>query len=218
MNTDRGSPALIDRLRRHRLATLEQVYAVNGEPSEFIRTKHTPHLTPLMAQFIRRSPFFLIATANAQGHCDVSPKGDPAGSVHILDDRTLAIADRPGNRRVDGHRNLLQNPHIGLIFLVPPVDEAVRVNGRAFLSTDPELLASMPLQGKLPKLATIVEIDEVYGHCARPILRAGLWQPDTWADPDTVPTLAAMLGEQKKLPPPDPAQPKRAEAYRQQLY
>ena len=209
---------VVDRLRKHQLTTIEQVYERNGIPSERILEKHTTFMTPLIEQFIRSAPVFMIATADADGNCDVSPKGDPAGSVHIIDPYTLAIPDRLGNRRVDGHRNLLANPHIGLIFLVPNVEETVRINGRAFLTDDPELLASMEIQGKTPKLATVVEIDQVFCHCARAILRAGLWNPETWPDPDTIPTIAAMAAEQKGWEPPDESQGKRQEEYRKVLY
>jgi PPOX class probable FMN-dependent enzyme len=209
---------VLDRLRSRQVTSLEQVYAINGVPTEMIMEKHTTYLTPLLEQFILSAPFFAIATADAEGNCDVSPKGDPAGIVTILDPKTIVIPDRVGNRRVDGHRNLLANPHIGLIFVVPNVEETVRVNGRAFLTDDPELLESMQIQGKTPKLATVVEIDQVYCHCARAFLRAGLWKPETWPDPDTIPTIAAMAAEQKGWEPPDESQGKRQEAYRKQLY
>jgi PPOX class probable FMN-dependent enzyme len=209
---------LMTRLRDNRVETLERLYATNGEPSEAILDKHTSYLTPLLEAFISSAPFFLIATSDAEGNCDVSPKGDPASSVKILDARTLAIPDRPGNRRVDGHRNLLANPHIGLIFVVPNVEETVRVNGRAFLTDDQELLESMQIQGKTPKLATVVEIDQVYVHCSRSFLRAGLWKTETWPDPDTIPTIGAMFAEQKGSEPPDESHGKRQEEYRKVLY
>ena len=205
-------------LRAHEVMTLAELYALNGEPVDAIVNKHTSYLTPLLEEFIRASPFFLVATADAAGNCDVSPKGDPPGSVKILDRRTIAIPDRAGNRRIDGHRNVLANPHIGLIFIIPNVDETLRINGRAFLTADPELLASMAMQGREPKLAIVVEIDEAYMHCARAFLRSGMWQPETWPDPDTVPTLRAISCEQKDLPPPDESRGKRQEEYRSRLY
>ena len=209
---------LISRLRAHQIATIDELHAINGVPSSTILEKHTSYLTPLLEEFISTAPFFLIATSDAEGNCDVSPKGDKAGIVKILDRRTLAIPDRLGNRRIDGHRNIIANPHIGLIFIIPAVDETVRVNGRAFITADPDLLASMTIQGKTPKLATIVEIDEVYMHCARAFLRSGLWKPESWPDPDTIPTLGAIWCEQKELPPPDESQGKRQEEYRSPLY
>jgi PPOX class probable FMN-dependent enzyme len=205
-------------LRAHEVTTLDELYALNGEPVDAIVNKHTSYLTPLLEEFIRASPFFLVATADAEGNCDVSPKGDPPGSVKILDRRTIAIPDRAGNRRIDGHRNVLANPHIGLIFIIPNVDETLRINGRAFLTAEPELLASMAMQGREPRLAIVVEIDEAYMHCARAFLRSGMWQPETWPDPDTVPTLRAIMCEQKDLPPPDESQGKRQEEYRSRLY
>ena len=209
---------VLARLRSHQVTTEDDLYAINGVPHESIVNKHTPYLTPLLEEFIAKSPFFLIATADGAGNCDVSPKGDPTGTVHIIDSRTIAIPDRPGNRRIDGHRNILENPHIGLIFIIPNVDETVRVNGRAFVTSDPELMESMAVQNRAPKLAMIVEIDEVYMHCARAFLRSGLWKPESWPDPDTIPTLGAIMCEQKDLPPPDESQGKRQEEYRQRLY
>src|SRR5690606_24766074 len=144
--------------------------------------------------------------------------GDPPGAVRVLDERTLLIPDRPGNRRVDGHRNILQNPHIGLIFIIPNVDEPLRINGRALINADPELLGTMAVNNRAPRLGIVVEIDEVYMHCARAFLRAGMWQPETWPDPDTIPTLAAIMCEQKDLPPPDESGGKRQEEYRSRLY
>jgi PPOX class probable FMN-dependent enzyme len=214
--TEAGS--VVDRLRTNQISSLDRVYEINGEPSDLILQKHTTYMTPLLEEFIMAAPFFMIATSDAGGNVDVSPKGDPKSSVRILDARTLVIPDRPGNRRVDGHRNILSNPHIGLIFVVPAVEETVRVNGRAFLTDNAELLESMQIQGKTPKLATVVEIDEVYVHCSRSFLRAGLWKTETWPDPDTIPTIGAMFAEMKGWEPPDESQGKRQEEYRKQLY
>jgi PPOX class probable FMN-dependent enzyme len=209
---------ILERLRAHQVTTLEQVYDANGEPTEFILNKHVGYLTPLVREFISKSPFWFMATSDGDGNCDVSPKGDPSGYVRFIDDYTLAIPDRLGNRRVDGHRNLLQNDHIGLLFIIPSVDETVRINGRAFLTTDPELLADMTVQDKEPKLATIVEIDQVFIHCARPILRSGLWNAETWPDPETIPTLGAMMAEQKDWEPPDESRGKRVDYHKIELY
>jgi PPOX class probable FMN-dependent enzyme len=209
---------VVARLRAHEVTSLDELYARNGVPTKAIVTKHTSYLTPLLEEFIRRASFFLMATADGEGNCDVSPKGDPAGAVVILDPRTIVLPDRPGNRRVDGHRNILENPHVGLIFIIPNVDETVRVNGRAFITADPELLAAMAIQERAPNLGVVVEIDEVYMHCARAFLRSGLWAPETWPDPDTIPTLRAIMSEQKNLPLPDESAGKRQEEYRATLY
>jgi PPOX class probable FMN-dependent enzyme len=215
---DSVSNGLLDRLRASQVTSVDDIYEINGQPHISIVEKHTSYLTPLIEDFIANSPFFAIATSDAQGNCDVSPKGDAAGVVKVLDSRTLAIPDRPGNRRVDGHRNLIENPHIGLLFMIPNVDETLRVNGRCFITRDTELLESMSYQGKVPKLAMIVEIDEVYMHCARAFLRSGLWKPDSWPNDDDIPTLAAIMCEQKDLPPPDESEGKRNEEYRTRLY
>jgi PPOX class probable FMN-dependent enzyme len=207
----------VARLRAHRITSLDEVHALNGEPSASIMEKEAGHLTPLAIEFIHRSPYFLMATADADGNCDVSPKGDDPGVVTVLDPQTLVIPDRLGNRRADGHRNILENGHIGLLFIIPNVDETLRVNGRAFLTTEPDLLATMSYRGKAPKLATVVEIDQVFMHCARSFLRSGLWKPETWPDPETVPTLAAISCELKDLPPPDESGGKRQEEYRTRL-
>jgi PPOX class probable FMN-dependent enzyme len=209
---------VVARLRAHAVTTPEELYAINGVPTPAIANKHTGYLTPLLEQFITKAPFFVIATADAEGNCDVSPKGDPVGAVVVLDERTIALPDRLGNKRVDGHRNILANPHVGLLFIIPGVDETVRVNGRAFITADPELLAAMAVQDRAPKLATVIAIDEVYMHCARSFLRSGMWQPDKWPDPDTIPTLSAIMAEQKNLPAPDESQGKRQEDYRCTLY
>lgn len=202
----------------HAVRSIEALYAVNGEPRDEIVTKHTSHLTPGLVEFLTKAPFFALATANADGSCDVTPRGDAPGAVVVLDERTIAIPDRPGNRRIDSMRNIVANPHVGLLFLIPAVDETVRVNGRATITTDPTLLATMPMKGKTPKLAIVVDIDEVYMHCARAFLRSGLWQPESWPDPDTIPSLAAIMAEQKKRPAPDESCGKRQEEYRKTLY
>jgi PPOX class probable FMN-dependent enzyme len=214
----RDAGTMLDRLRAERLTTVDEVYEVNGTPHPMIVEKHTSYVTPLIEDFIANSPFFLIATADAEGNCDVSPKGDAAGVVKVLDARTLVVPDRPGNRRIDGHRNIIANPHIGLIFFIPGVDETLRVNGRCFISRDAELLETLVYQGKTPKLAMVVEIDEVYMHCARAFLRSGLWKPETWPNEDDIPTLAAIMCEQKDMPAPDESQGKRQEEYRQHLW
>jgi PPOX class probable FMN-dependent enzyme len=146
--------------------------------------------------FIARSPFLLIATAGADGRCDISPKGDVPGFVIVLDDRRLVIPDRPGNKRLDGMRNLLANPHVGLIFLVPGREETLRVNGRAWITRDPELLRRSAVQGRTPLLAIGVEVEQCFLHCAKAFLRAQLWTHEQWPLPDALPSLACVLFDQ----------------------
>jgi PPOX class probable FMN-dependent enzyme len=207
------------RFLAHAVTSVEQLHAINGEPNQYILEKHTDYLTPLLVEFIAQVPYYLLSTSHADGSCDVSPRGDAPGAIKVLDARTIALPDRPGNRRIDSLRNIISNPHVGLLMLIPAVDETVRLNGRATITTDPELLETMQMQGKTPKLAIVVDIDEVYVHCARSILRAGLWSPNKWPDPDDIPTLAAIMAEQKNYPKPDEGPGnKRNEEYRQVLY
>jgi PPOX class probable FMN-dependent enzyme len=207
-------PATRERLFANRVTSVDQLHELNGVPHQMILEKHTPYLTPLLAQFISQSPLFMLATSNEDGSTDVSPRGDPAGQVKILDARTIFFADRAGNRRLDSFRNIVSRPYVGLCFFVPPVEELVRINGRATITSDEDFLSQMPIQNRVPKMGVIVEIDEVYGHCSRALLRGKVWKPETWLDPDSVPTLHAMMCEQKDLPAPDESTGKRQEEYR----
>jgi PPOX class probable FMN-dependent enzyme len=164
------------------VTTLEELRALMGEPSEIARRKDIGRLDEHCRAFIGRSPFVLVATSDATGRCDVSPKGDAPGFVHVLDERHLVIPDRPGNKRFDGIRNLLENPGIGLLFLLPRSEETLRVNGRAQIVRDPELLASFAVQGKTPQLAIAVEVQESFLHCAKCVKRSGLWDSSRWPD------------------------------------
>ena len=146
--------------------------------------------------FIARSPFLLIATAGADGRCDISPKGDAPGFVLVLDDRRLVIPDRPGNKRLDGMRNLLANPHVGLIFFVPGREETLRVSGRAWITRDPELLRRSAVQGRMPLLAIGVEVEQCFLHCAKAFRRSRLWAHEQWPGSDALPSLACVLFDQ----------------------
>ena len=148
--------------------------------------------------FIARSSFLLIATAGADGRCDISPKGDAPGFVLVLDDRRLVIPDRPGNKRLDGMKNLLANPHVGLIFLVPGREETLRVNGRAWITRDPGLLGRSAVQGRTPLLAIGVEVEQCFLHCAKAFLRAKLWRHTEWPAPDALASMAQVLHDQIK--------------------
>ncbi|MGH7353235.1 MAG: pyridoxamine 5'-phosphate oxidase family protein [Candidatus Rokuibacteriota bacterium] len=166
-----------------------------GEPSERAVKKDIARLDEHARSFIAASPFVLMATAGAEGRCDVSPKGDAPGFVRVLDDRHLVIPDRPGNKRVDGMRNILENPHVGLIFLVPGREETLRVNGVAWISRDPDLLASLEAHGKRPLLALGVEVEECFLHCPKAFRRAGLWEPATWTSAAALPAMASVFYE-----------------------
>jgi len=148
-----------------------------GEPSDLVRSKISNRVNVLTRRFIDLSPFMLLATSAPDGTCDVSPRGDPAGFVRVLDELTLLVPERPGNRLADSLRNILENPHVGLLFLIPGVGDTLRVNGRATIVTDPDLLEPAEVEGKTPKLGLLVEIDEVFTHCSKAFLRAQLWDP-----------------------------------------
>lgn len=169
------------------------------EPSQVIWDKDIGRIDEHARTLIAHSPLVLLATSDAEGTCDVSPKGDPAGSVLVLDDHRLAIADRPGNHRVDGFRNVLRNPHVGLLFLVPGMNETLRVNGRATIVSDAPFFDDLAIKGRRPRLALLVEVEELYMHCAKAFLRSSLWQPETWPDRAKLPTLGRIIKDQVDL-------------------
>jgi PPOX class probable FMN-dependent enzyme len=164
----------------HRIADEAELERVLGAPLEFVRGKVLPRLNPAMVEFIGRAPLAFVATVDANGHPDVSPKGDPAGFVVVEGEGTLLIPERPGNRLTFGFRNILRNGEIGLIFLVPHQLETLRVKGRATLHTDPEVLAAMQVGGKPALLYTRVAVEECFFHCGKALVRSRLWQPDAW--------------------------------------
>lgn len=171
----------------------EALRTLIGEPAPTVCAKITDQLTPLTRLFIERAPFLCLATSDEHGNCDVSPRGDPAGFVRILDERTLLIPERPGNRIADSLRNILRNPHVGLIFIIPGVTDTFRVNGRAALTTDAALLAPCEVEGKRPKLGILVDIDEAYTQCSKAFLRSHLWDPSRFVARDTMPTNGELM-------------------------
>lgn len=184
------SPALLDAAGA---AALVASYAAPSKPAAL---KDIGRIDVHMGRFIGLSPLCLVATADASGRQDVTPRGDPPGSFKVLDEHTVALADRPGNRRLDTLKNLLGNPEIALIFLIPGITETVRVAGTARLSVDPELLASMAVQGKEPKCAIVIWVRQAYLHCAKALLRSRLWQPDYVQSRSALPSIIDMLGDQ----------------------
>lgn len=168
--------------------------------------KSLARLDPHSMEFIRRSPFLTIGTQNREGRADVSPRGDPPGFVRVLDDRTLAIPDRPGNNRLDTLSNILANPNVGLLFIVPGFDDTLRVNGTATLSTDPDLLQSMAVNDRVPTLAIVVTVDEAFLHCAKAFRRSRLWDPQARQDRKAMPSLLKMILDQTTGAPQDPVE------------
>ena len=173
------------------ITTLEQLREVVGEPVRRAVTKQRDRLDDVDRAFIAHSPFQMVATSDAHGRLDVSPKGDPAGSVLVLDDHTLVLPDRPGNRRVDGFANILENPHVGVIFLVPRRHDTLRVNGTARLLLDPPYAERLRHRNHVPRLVLEVSVEEVFTHCAKAFLRSDLWEPEKWPE-DDLPSIAEM--------------------------
>ncbi|MGP3988755.1 pyridoxamine 5'-phosphate oxidase family protein [Streptomyces sp. 3N207] len=169
----------------------EELRALVGEPASHAVNKSRTTLHQLDREWLARSPLCLVATSAADGSCDVSPKGDPPGFTKVLDDRTIALPDRPGNKRIDGLRNVLANPHVGLIFFLPGRGDTLRINGRARIVREAPFFDEMVARRNRPKLALVVEIDEIFHHCSKAFLRSGTWQPETW-QPDALPNRARL--------------------------
>jgi PPOX class probable FMN-dependent enzyme len=170
-----------------------------GQPGARTLGKERSALCETDRDWLAASPFCLIATSAADGTCDVSPKGDPAGFVHVIDDATIAIPERPGNRRADGFRNILANPHVGLIFLIPGRGDTLRINGRATLVRDAPFFDKLIVNGHRPSVAIIVGIEQIFFHCAKAFLRSRLWQPDSW-QPDALPSHANIVKRVQETP------------------
>jgi PPOX class probable FMN-dependent enzyme len=170
-----------------------QLREILGNPTETVVAKIADHLNDLTRQFIERSPFVCVATASPDGGLDVSPRGDPAGVVRILDERTLLMPDRPGNRIADTLTNLLQDPRIALLFLVPGVGDTFRVNGTAVIIDDPGLLAGSAVEGRVPALGLLVSIEEAYTQCAKALIRSELWNPERHVDRSQLPRSGDIL-------------------------
>lgn len=189
-----------------------------GEPAELTCAKISNRLNSMTRMFVERSPFVCVATSDPSGNCDLSPRGDPAGFVQILDERTLLLPERPGNRLADSLRNILANPHIGLLFVVPGVTDTFRVNGRATIITNKELLTPCAVEGKVPLLGILVDIDEAYTQCSKALLRSNLWDPQRFIEPAAMPTggqvLRAVKGEEFDAEEYDT---ERAERYRRRV-
>lgn len=176
-----------------KLSGLEAVY---GEVSDRARLKVQPALDIHCRNFIALSPFLLISTASADGRADVSPKGDPPGFVKVVDDKTLLIPDRPGNNRLDGMKNILENPHVGLLFLIPGVDETLRINGRARIICGDSQLQSQAVKGKVPKTGLLVEVQEAFLHCAKALVRSSLWDEAAQIERSRLPSMGRMMADQ----------------------
>jgi len=170
-----------------------ELRGVLGEPAELVKAKIADRLNPLTRQFVERSPFVVVATGRPDGGLDVSPRGDPAGFVRILDDRTLLLPDRPGNKLADTLTNLLEDDRIALLFLIPGVGDTFRVNGRARIVDDAELLAGSAVEGKAPRLGILVAVEEAYTQCPKALIRSDLWNPEKHVSRDELPSSGEIL-------------------------
>ncbi len=170
-----------------------QLRDVLGEPTDLVRNKIADRLNPLTRQFVERSPFVVVATGRPDGGLDVSPRGDPAGFVRILDERTLLLPDRPGNKLADTLTNLLEDDRIALLFLIPGVNDTFRVNGRARIVDDAVLLEASTIEGKAPQLGILVEVEEAYTQCPKALLRSELWNSERHIDRSELPSSGEIL-------------------------
>lgn len=178
------------------ITTPAELEALVGRPGERARTKERSSLSEIDRAWLAATPFCVIATADADGRCDASPKGDPPGQlVHVVDERTIALAERPGNRRVDGYRNVLANPQVGINFLIPGRGDTLRINGAARLVSDAPYFDKLAVRGRRPILALVVEIETVFFHCAKALMRSRLWEPETWDPTGVVPRRAVIAAE-----------------------
>ena len=186
-------PATLTTTTYEEITSATQLRDLLGEPGARAATKERTRLHPVDRQWLAVSPFCVIATCDADGNCDASPKGDPAGHlIHVLDDTTIAIAERPGNRRADGYLNVLANPHVGVLSLIPGRNETLRINGRARLLRDAPFFDDLVVKGHRPVLVLLVEIDQIFFHCGKAFMRSHQWQPDTW-QPDLLPSNAKLV-------------------------
>jgi uncharacterized protein len=181
------------------VTSADELRAVVGQPQERAIAKVVQVIDDYARSFIAHSPFVILGSAGADGTVDISPKGDPPGFVKVLDDRTLVVPDRPGNKRIDTFQNVLTNPYVGLIFLIPGITYTLRVGGTAIIVRDLALRETLAVNGKLPDHALVVAVSRVLSHCPKCMIRSGLWQPEVWPDTSGLPSFAEMLVAHGKL-------------------
>jgi PPOX class probable FMN-dependent enzyme len=176
---------------RREVNNVDELRAIVGEPDQYVANKVKDRLSPIQRDWLAHSPLGFVATTDADGRVDVSPKGDPPGFVHVIDDTTIAIPERPGNKRVDGYRNVLERPHVGTLFLIPGRGDTLRINGTARILADADYFDAMTVKGKRPILALEIDVEEVFFHCAKAFLRSDAWDPSTW-NPTAIPSVAQI--------------------------
>ncbi len=176
---------------RREVSTVDQLREIVGHPNKYVANKVSDRLSPIQQDWLRHSPLGFVATTDAQGRVDVSPKGDPPGFVRIIDATTIAIPERPGNKRVDGYLNVMERPHVGTLFLIPGRGDSLRINGTARILADADYFDAMTVQGKRPILALEIDVEEVFFHCAKAFLRSDAWNPESW-NPTALPSVAQI--------------------------
>ncbi len=199
------------------ITTREQLRALYAQPTERARRKQLSALDVHCQAFIARSPFVVLATSDAAGRLDATPRGGAPGFVVVQDARTLLLGDAPGNNRLDALQNLIENPQAGLLFMIPGVDETLRVNGRVQLSTEPADLARCADARRTPKLVLRLQVEEAFLHCAKAFMRARLWDPDARIARGTLPTMGQMIHDQIGLDSPPESQAEMLQRYQQDL-
>jgi PPOX class probable FMN-dependent enzyme len=182
---------------RREVTTADELRDIVGHPNNYVANKVGKGLSAAHQDWLAHSPLGFVATTDAQGRVDVSPKGDPPGFVHIIDDITIAIPERPGNRRVDGYLNVLERPHVGTLFLIPGRGDTLRINGTARILADADYFDAMTVADKRPILALEIDVEEVFFHCAKAFLRSDAWDPSSW-NPTAVPSVAQLAQAVKK--------------------
>ncbi|WP_078543358.1 pyridoxamine 5'-phosphate oxidase family protein [Litchfieldia alkalitelluris] len=186
---------------KNKVASIDELTAlIGGTPSKIASNKVITTLDKHCKNFIKMSPFLLMSTSHRNGTCDVSPRGDQPGFVYIVDEKHIIIPDRPGNKRMDSMRNILTNPYVGLLFLIPGVEETLRINGKAYIIKDQEYLRKMTVNGHIPTLGIGVEIEECFIHCAKAFKRSDLWNPASWPNKEKRPSVHKMIADHVKLP------------------
>ena len=198
----------------------EEFRSFIGQPSQRAVNKVISFIDQHCRDFISKSPFLSLSTSNLEGQCDVSPRGDSPGFVTVLDEQHLFIPERPGNRRMDSAENIITNPNIGLLFYIPGLGETLRINGKAYICRDPELLEMNTVNGRVPLFGILVEVEECFAHCAKAFIRSELWNPDSWLAKENLPSVPQMLVAHAKIPnvTADQVSKELQEGYKSRLY
>ncbi|UUZ81736.1 pyridoxamine 5'-phosphate oxidase family protein [Paenibacillus sp. P26] len=202
------------------ISSEDELRSLLGFPSELVQNKVISHLDQHCLEFISKSPFLVMATSDNQGMCDVSPRGDAPGFVEVLDETHILIPERPGNRKLDSLRNILSNPKVGLVFIIPGLEETLRINGNACIIRDEDLLERMEVNGKIPVVGIGVAVEECFVHCAKAFKRSNLWNPQMWLHEEGLPNIAKMIADHVKLPGIDAEKVDKAlqDSYLNRLY